>query len=367
MESTFRCRAKLAFFGGSRRVSSARRGRGVAARVVMTITSVALAASLTGCGIRMETPQPTEPVPDVNEVSRQTMVDDLLLISHESADAATLTTNSSQAQILTALADLSTAQKNSIGGVYTSGLPDAPTASASPSPTTTDSAPQDPTPASVIGKLSDSALRIRSALAVPTDADLARAYASLAISHMNSARSLAKKFDISFQVPSEFESDAWAQPDFLDEQDVIDLVRAEDAAGYAFEVIAAMQNPDARDRALKTARLHRAFAADLAASAGIVGTHKDPRLVAYELPFTLTADQPLAPSKELKALAQELESSLAGDYLSLIDSVDPESRMLLLDLAMSRGMLAADWGATLGEFPFLGNGETVSSSATAQD
>jgi len=333
-----------------------------ARRAVMTITSVALAASLSSCGIRMETPQPTEPVPDANEASRQATVDDLLTIAHTATQVASETDDPKETELITSIATLANQQSSAIGGVYSSGLPDSDLG-ATPGPTPTDEATTSDAQ-ELVDSLTEAATRIRSALAVPTDPDLARVYASLAISHLLSARDVARASTAQYALPADFSLEGWQNPDFLPTDSLVELIRAEDAAGYAFEVIAAMQEPDKRNLALKSAAEHRAFATQLALDSAIAGTSDDPRLPVYELPLTLSDEENRAPEKELKALAVKIESDLASSYISLIDVAEADTRVNLLDQAVSRAFLAAQWGAIPGQFPFITDGDSITSAIT---
>ncbi|WP_454044229.1 hypothetical protein [Cellulosimicrobium sp. Marseille-Q8652] len=95
-------------------------------RRAATLTALALVTSLlaAGCGVRLETPEPTEPSPDVHEVVRRTAVDDALAV----ADLVTRATPTvTDPAVLAALDDagrFAEEHAQALGGVYDSGLAD---------------------------------------------------------------------------------------------------------------------------------------------------------------------------------------------------------------------------------------------------
>src|SRR5690606_26706652 len=81
-------------------------------------------ALLTGCGLRLETSVPQPIVPDANELSRQAMVNDFVLIQQDAQltlEAGTL--DPATTATLTAVLDRNAQYEELLGGVYSSGLP----------------------------------------------------------------------------------------------------------------------------------------------------------------------------------------------------------------------------------------------------
>ncbi|MGO1318422.1 MAG: hypothetical protein ACTMIR_15525, partial [Cellulomonadaceae bacterium] len=86
-----------------------------------------LAASLlllAGCGVRLETPPPTEPAPDALEVARRAAVTDVLEISRlaDSALDQAAEPDGPAALALAHVVEATAAQLDQLGGEYRSGL-----------------------------------------------------------------------------------------------------------------------------------------------------------------------------------------------------------------------------------------------------
>ncbi|WP_369371928.1 DUF4439 domain-containing protein [Promicromonospora sp. Populi] len=318
--------------------------------------------------MRLDTPPPTEPVPDAAEVARRTAVADALLVADQAETAAEGDGVRADVVIeLTEIADIAVEQAEQLGGEYDSGLDDIvtePSARASASASITE-----PTPRSVVTSLTGAATRTRAAADQTQVGPLGRLLASISTSQTQHARSLAELTGAqspelpSTQIPEPEDptadptetEDASAAPASatsgppvvptgLSAEDLSALVLAEDTAGYALEVRAAQTEGEVRTRAEGSARLHRARAQAWALVAGVDGTDQDPRRVAYVVPGadTTTPD-----------LARALEGDLAQNYASLVGIAEPGTRAVLIALLTDATLAGAEWGAPAVPFPGL--------------
>jgi hypothetical protein len=199
-------------------------------------------------------------------------------------------------------------------------------------------------PEAVVAGLTEAAAAARTDLAVVTDAGLARLLASLSVSRLLSASRLATAAGLTPPAVPDVVVPA-AAPDGVAGRDLATLVAAEDAAGYALEVIAAKHTDDLRARAGARAVVHRARAQAWAEAGGIAGTGLDPRRVAYALPGGL--EDPAAAT----ALVAGLQTTLASDYLALVAGVAPADRAALAAAAAEATGQALAWGAPLPALP----------------
>ena len=327
---------------------------------------------VSGCGLRLESPGPVEPVPDADEVSRQAMVADALAV-HDAAEEALagVAADSPEAASLAQIIDFSDQHMAALGGVYSSGIIDeleggtgdlgqtALEPGSVPSSDGTVSGTLEPTPApapattsDVVALLTQSAARARGSLATPSDALLARVYASIAASQLDSARALAGQTGVDFLLPEAF---AMQMPDVLpldlSATDLTTLVRSEDAAGFAYEVIAARLSDGARALAQDRARAHRERAQTWAELASLDGTSSDPREVAYALPATADGASVVTSPEAMAQLAADLESTLATTYATFTGQVDEEDRATMADLLVDSSAAARAWGAPVIAFP----------------
>ncbi|MBE7698859.1 DUF4439 domain-containing protein [Oerskovia sp. Sa1BUA8] len=313
------------------------------------VTSLALLAAA-GCGVRLETPPPTEPVPDAQETLRRVAVEGALLVGGL-ADAAVATSSGLDPAALDALTqtgDHADQHVTQLGGVYDSGLPEPEPDPDDPDPTPTDepSTPASATPAEVVEALASSSAALRDVVDQTEDGAFARLVASIAASQDASARRVAAASGTPLPeslvtptgllVPEE-------SPTGLSATDLSTIIEAEDAAGYAFELRAALADGDVRAAALERAVLHRARAEAWAQAAGTAGGAQDPRRVAYTVP----TDVPTA------ELAIELESSLTESYAALTADAGAGTRLPLADLAIEASLAAVAWGAPVSAFPGL--------------
>lgn len=340
-------------------------------------TLLALLA-LSGCGVRLDGPAPAEPVPDADEISRQAMVADVVAV-HDGAEQvlALLPPESAEATSLAQVMTFAQLHDDALGGVYDSGLdhgtddtaqsqtelePGTVPTDGTEAPAGTDAtdpaapAPTQPVPATsagdVVALLTQSAARARGSLVTPTDPALARLYASIAASQLDSARDLAARTGVALVVPEAFTT-AMPQtlPLHLSAADLTTLVRSEDAAGYAYEVMAARLADDARARALARADVHRDRAQVWAELASLDATSTDPREFAYTIPPAADGGSALASPETMAALAVDLESTLATTYATLTGVVDADSRAAMADLLVDSAGAARQWGAPLVAFP----------------
>lgn len=331
----------------------------------LTALALTCAIILSGCGLRLETPPPTEPVPDAAEVVRRTAVADALLVAEQAETAAAADgVRPDVVAELTVISEVAILQAEQLGGEYDSGLGDivADRSGASPSA----SMPEQ-TPRAVVTSLRDAATRTRAAADQVQLGPLGRLLGSISASQTQYAGSLAQLTGAkgpevpSTRIPEPAEpgaepidaeeaaatqaSDAEqpaAVPTGLSAEDLSALILAEDTAGYALEVRAAREEGTVRTRAYERAQLHRGRAQAWALVAGTDGTDQDPRRVAYEVPGTPTA-----------ALAQELEADLAQNYATLVGVAEPGTRAILVSLLTEATLAGAEWGAPAVPFPGL--------------
>ncbi|MDR2723292.1 MAG: ferritin-like domain-containing protein [Cellulomonadaceae bacterium] len=186
---------------------------GLATSLVAAVTSLLM---LAGCGLRLETPEPTEPIPDAKEQVRRTAVADALGVADTAEEASTA--DGVSGDLATELARITADahfHADALGGVYVSGLPTptvdadadgqtntdttAPTSGDAPTGATDDSGDDSSTngngtsgsgeagaddvppaqPADVLTALTDAAARNRTAALTASDGDLARLLASI--------------------------------------------------------------------------------------------------------------------------------------------------------------------------------------------
>jgi hypothetical protein len=334
----------------SSRSSRLRAGPGATSgrALVALVTSFALLV-VAGCGVRFETPPPTEPVPDAQETLRRVAVDGALEVRGLAEAAATSSgLDPSVLDVLATTATFADEHVTQLGGVYDSGLPDPePAPDASPSEASDEpTAPTTASPAEVVEALAASATAIRDAADESEDGPFARLAASVAASQDASARRLAAATGT--PLPPDLPTPAGVlvpeeAPSGLGASTLATIIEAEDAAGYAYELRAALADGELRQAALDRAVLHRARAEAWAQAAGTAGGAQDPRRVAYTVPTDV-------PTPELAA---SLETSLAQSYAALVGEAGAGTRLPLVDLMMEADHSAIGWGAPVGAFPGL--------------
>lgn len=360
-------------------VSRAASPRATTRRRVLAVSMSTLLAmlSVTACGVRLESPAPAALVVDADEISRQAMVADVVAVRTAAVEVrSSLPDDDPVASTLDVILLYAEQHLSALGGEYQGGaasdadgqadgeLPaDAhtplepgtvtdedgdvdPAVTATPAPEVT-AGPT--TAATVVGLLSQSSGRARGSLATPLDGGRARLYASIAASQLECARDLAAVTGTELVVPDAFTSDEPAVlPVGVSADELATLVRSEDSAGYASEVVAAWSGDDLRSLALDRARTHRERAEVWATLAGVDGTSKDPRRVAYQLPGTAVSTPEAAAT-----LARGAETTLTTSYATLVGQVDADSRAPMLDLLVDSYRAARAWGAPVVAFPGL--------------
>ncbi len=338
--------------------SSRVRGRGVVAVVLALVAALVLS----GCGLRLETDPPGEPVPDTTEAARRLAVDDALALS-AAATAAAPGAPEPVATALTRIADFSTQHVAALGGVYDSGL-DAP-AGTDPADTSTAgaTAAQPVAPADVLVLLAASAGDATRDADVVPGGPLARLLASVATARAQSLAELAVALGV--EVPQIAPSPAETAPTAstataastdapgtdptggLDAATLAGLVTAEDQVGYGLEVVAAQLSGAERATAVAAAARHRDAAQAWAMAAGLAGTAADPRRTSYAVP-TGVVDPTVATT-----LARTLHTTLADTYAAAVAQAPAGRRTPLVTALRSAVLDAQLWGATAVAFPGL--------------
>ncbi|GAA1872577.1 DUF4439 domain-containing protein [Myceligenerans crystallogenes] len=353
--------------------ASSRRPRHVPPAAV----ALAVALLLGGCGVRLDSPPPTEPVPDPVEIVRRTAVDDALLVAGQAeAVAGRKDTKPVVAEALTQISEISLDHADQLGGVYESGL-----ASDAPAPSPSASEGSAPGPDKVLATLRDAAARNATAADVCEDGPLARLLASVSAAQTLSARKLAetagKKLPpytppvvpgspqaAASPAPSDDGGDEGGSDDDdatttavsaasrlttapagLEPEDLDAVILAEDSTAYAYEVAAAWSDEEPTQlRLLNLARRHRERGQGWARVAGVAGTEKDPRRAAYQLPDR---------GATAKDVVVQAESRLAAGYASLVAQAEPATRAAVVALLADSALTQRAWGAPLPPFPGL--------------
>lgn len=350
--------------------------------------ALACAFLLGGCGLRLDAPPATEPVPDPVEIVRRTAVDDALLVAEQAEAVATRTgTKPAVADALARIAGNSLDHADQLGGVYSSGLRTDP---ATPSPSATRVAPAGPR--AVLATLTDAAARNATAADVCEDGSLARLLASVSAAQTLSARKLAEttgrplppRPDPVIPAPGATASPGATDspgtteaagraaevagatgdqgpsgtttaivsgarpttaPVGVSEENLVALVLAEDSTAYVYEVRAARTDDEGvRERLVDRAALHRQRAGEWAAVGGLADGERDPRRAAYQLPD---------PNMASTDVVLEAEGRLAADYASLVAVAEPDTRATAVALLTDSAVTLRAWGAGLLPFPGL--------------
>lgn len=366
---------------GRRPAAAPRPARSRRARALAGVLVLGTAALLAGCGLRLETDPPAEPVPDATEQARRDTVSDALALAG-AADDALAGADQGTAAVLGLVSSTAADQVEALGGVYDSGLEEQE--GATPSPTPSDTAPA-ATPADVLTLLGEAASAARADARDAADPGLARLLAAVAASRAQLTDRLAAALgteaplvdaepddgftaggsadgsgsgDGSATAPS---ATGTASPSpaatgpadalgtDLDRADALALVLAEDQAGYGFEVAAARLSDDARSRARTAAAAHRATASAWAEAVGVAGTAEDPRRVAYEL------DADLSSAEAVRTFAAGLLTDLAAVHADAVldTGASTTDRTASVDGLRTSAVAALSWGATPTALPGL--------------
>lgn len=306
-----------------------------ALRAVACVAVLALAGLVAGCDLRQETPPPPVLVPDDAEVLRDRHAREAAALA-TAAQEATTTAEEAVAAPLALVAASSTEHVAALGGVYEP-FPDV-TATPTSTPTSPTAEPAPSTAADVLALLRASAEAARTDATTVTDPGMAHLLAAIALNRLLLADALSAALEGTTPELGEVTVPA-SLPAGMDPQAAAVLVQSEDAAGMAWEVVAARSADDARARAADRAALHRARAEAWAEAAEIAGTGTDPRRSAYDLPEAVT--DATAPTELMWNALGEIESTLGESYAALVPTVAPEARAGLLDAALEAMRRAA--------------------------
>lgn len=299
---------------------------GALRRTVAAVTLVtALGVPLAGCDLRLETDPPAPLVPDATESARQHAVADALALA-ALADVAARTAPEPVAAALTTVATTSRAHVDALGGVYVPTPGASPTPSPTPTPGATPPAAATAEPADVLARLEAAAATARDDAADVPDAALARLLASVATSRTLLGDLLARAAGVE-RVPHEPFAVPEEVPDGVPASLLTTLVVSEDAAGAAWEVVAARSTDAARTLAAERGAEHRARADAWARLADVAGTGLDPRRAGYDLPDDLVA---AADAAEATAAVRALERDLAATYSAAVAAASVDGRAPLV-------------------------------------
>lgn len=321
---------------------------------------------LGGCAaLRLETPPPATPSPDAVERVRDRTARDAVEIA-ELATQAALTAPEGVATLLGRVAEVSLAHAEALGGVYEPfpGATPGATSAADPTPDVGAGATvaPNPTPApadasDVLAVLGAAAATVRTDADTVADGDLARLLASVWASRTLLAEALDAAAVAAGSAPDPAVPPVAVAPvpgelpSGPDLEDVLTLVRSEDATGMAWEVVAARSADPGRTEAAARASLHRGRADAWAVTAGVARGAQDPRRAAYDLPETLTVDG--ATPEAMAAVTAELETSLGVDYAAVVARTDAGARGPLLAVMLDQLRRGLSAGAPVPAFPGL--------------
>lgn len=312
-----------------------------ASRPFALVTAFCTILALTGCGLRWQTPAPTEPSPHAAEELRRSAVADALTVQQKASAAAASATDPAVGATLTQIAEFAESHVTALGGVYDSGLGNlaspTPVDSSTPMPTTA-------TPEDAVLALVSAAEHSTAAIDTVKDGEVARLLASISTSETLSARRLATQIGST-------SADALAAapltvaevPAGVGASDLSTIVTAEDSAGYALEVQAALVDGDQKSALVAAAATHRLLAEQWALASTVAATPQDPRRIAYVLPQGLDA----------AGLVQQLDGGLSQSYATLVGISSQGSRTTPAALLLQSATEAAAWGAAPVAFPGL--------------
>lgn len=286
------------------------------------------ALTLTGCGVRLETPPPEVPTADAVEEVRQ----DAALVAAQLRDAAgAAATGDGVGEVLSAVATASAEHHEALGGVWEPWPGAGPGATAYPDDPATPGPVPSVTPQEVLALLEEGAADAREG-ALTHDGELGQLLAAVAISRTWLAADLARALSVeSERLP------AAPQPPPVPGTVDAQTSRAVDAARYAFEVVAARSSGAQREAAVTRAE-------QLALVAGAVAPEEDEREVAYDV-----SD---ATDGATRALAGAAELDVLGAYVALLGT-PVEDRETVLDAATYAAGQARSWDTALPALPGL--------------
>ena len=122
-------------------------------------------------------------------------------------------------------------------------------------------------------------------------------------------------------------------------------ISGEDAAVYAFGVIAAYVRTADRDRAVTQLERHRRARDELAAELTALGGTPPPAAAAYDLPVRVSN------SRTAKEVAGYVLLRLVGPYATLASVAAADARPRYIDAARAHATRAMSWGAEPVAFP----------------
>lgn len=308
-------------------MSRLQRGRPVRALVA----AVVAAATLTGCGVRLDTPSPELPVADAVELARQDAASAAAeLRAAAGAARASLGPGEEVGEVLTTVENAAAEHLDALGGMWEPWPGAGPEATAYPDEqTTSPPADTDASPADVLALLEESAAAAHAG-AVAHAGELGPILASVAISRTFLAGDLAAALTTEARTLP-------AEPLPPPEPGTVspDTSRALDAARYALEVVAARSSGDERSAAAERAD-------DLAEIAAAVAPEEDRRDVAYDI-TAADDDRALAAAAELDVVRAHVASLAEAD----------EDRDAVLAAATHAAGQARSWDGTLPALPGL--------------
>ncbi|WP_127130734.1 DUF4439 domain-containing protein [Georgenia sp. SYP-B2076] len=327
------------------------RPRALSRRGTRAAATVAAAALLAGCGVRLDTPPPAVPTPDAVEVLRQ----------DAAVDAATITGTVSEITdadpaVAAALRDAAAdAQSHStaLGGVWMAWPEGAPAGVATPEVST--AAPTaEPTARDALTLVREGAASARAGALEADDDALAAVLAAVSISRADAAADLAAALG----EPAAASAGAPMTAEDLRGVGVDGVtVRVLDSARYSLETVAARSKGAAREDAAERATYLQGLV-DAAIAAGA----PDERMGAYDLTGPLTgpggvegADVATGPSLSAEQnLAVAAEQVLLAHWTYLLGRADPGHREALVAAAEDAAARVHAWGGTLPALPGLG-------------
>ncbi|KGM14165.1 DUF4439 domain-containing protein [Cellulomonas bogoriensis] len=306
------------------------------------MVALATALVLAGCGVRLETPPPAPLVPDDAEVVRQRTTADALALA-VLAEHVDTGDDTALADAARAAASASRLHLEALGGIYDPGTEPYDVDGADEPEDSTTTPPAVPRPPQDLQTLLARAAQtaLDDADAVP-DGPLARLVASVAVSralHLESmTRAMGPDQDTSPAPPRPGRQDAGTDageddgsdrpPPGVSAADLRSLVLSEDAAGYAWEVVAARAGGDPRTAAAARAAEHRTRADHWARLGGVAKTQADPRRNLYSLPEEIVRPEQ---DEDLTTALAEVEAALTRAYATLVARADPGERAPVLE------------------------------------
>lgn len=314
-----------------------RRHRPPRRRAAFAVTTALAALSLAGCGLRLETPPPVAPSPDVAEELRQDAAAEAATIA---GTVSEVTADGATADLLTRVGAEAEAHLDALGGVWVAWPEGTPEGAVAPEPAPTAAVP-DPDAADVLELLTTGAADAREgAVAAPTD-DLAAVLAAVSLSRAHAAAQVAAATGAAAPEPA-------AAP--LTREALLvrgvdgPTLRVLDQARFAYETVAARSDGAARESAVARAA-HLQSLVDAAVEEGA----PDERLGVYDLPGAdaeagLTAEQ---------AAVVDAENRLLEHWVFSLGLVSPDGRGALVDAAADSARRLVGAGGTLPALPGL--------------